>query len=201
MVAGSFAPNPAVFRRHAAVFGKRLGAFVVHADQHVAQGQFEPFDQRIQVPMHAGRVALQHQHRSVQVRNQPRHAVALRMDQATSVLVLFPEQAQVLAHPDRICDLLVPPLVVRECIFKGQHANGDARIRGIVSPSQARALVGKHLHPIPSLRLPFNAFDATAEHPRVSPTDALVALRLQGHARAGWGSLVHGPKLGVLSAG
>ena len=151
--------------------------------------------------MHARRVALNHQHGTVQVGNQSGHAVALGMDQAARILAVLAEQTQVFAHPDCICDFGMPPSFVGQGIVESQHAHGDACVGGIVSPAEARALVGEDLDPIPSFRLPFNAFDAAAEDPGVAATDALVALGFQGHARMDLGSLVHAPKLGVLSTG
>ena len=103
------------------------------------------------MPMHARRVALQHQHRAVQVGNQSGHAVALGMDQPARILSVLAEQTQVFAHPNGSCDVLVPPSFVRHGIFKSQHAHGDACIGGVVSPTETRAFVGEDLDPIPCL--------------------------------------------------
>ena len=187
-LAGAFT-HPTVFGSHSAILGERLGALVVHADQHVSQGQSEPLHQDVQVPMHARCVALNHQHGTVQVCNQPWHAVALGVDQAACILAVLAEQPQVFAHLDCICDFDMPPSFVGQGIVESHHAHGNACVGGIVTPAEACAFVGEDLDPIPALGCPSMRLMPPL-NTQGAPSDALVALGFQGHAR--WlGSLVH----------
>ena len=168
-------PNPAIFAGLAAVFEKGFRALVVDAHQGVSKGFFESFHERGKCAMHPWGVALHHQHAVVEVCDQARKAISFRMNQTACVLVGGLKEVQVSPNGHGLGNLHVPPCVVRAMLVKRKHAHCDARLRGVVSPSQRAALVGADLDPVSRLGVALDVLDATTEDPRVLPADALVA--------------------------
>ena len=113
MVVRCLAPDPPIFARLTAIFGEGLGALVVNANQHVAQGHLEGLSQNGQRLMHARRVALQNQDAIVEVGNQSRQSVSFGVDQTTGVLLVRLKQRQVPSDGNGIGDPLMPPGLVR----------------------------------------------------------------------------------------
>ena len=117
------------------------------------------------------------------------------MNEATCVLAGGLKEVQVPANGYGLGNLHVPPCVVRAMLVERQHAHCNARLRGIVPPSQRAALVGADLDPVSCLRGSLDVLDATTEDPGVLPADALVAFGFQRDRGKGGGGGIHGAKL------
>ena len=117
------------------------------------------------------------------------------MNEATGVLRVRLKEIQIPSDGHRLGDLLVPPSLIGTMLVEGQHANGDARLRCIVPPSQDATFVGAYFDPVSGLRVSLNVLDATTEDPRVFPADALVAFGFQRDRGKGGGGGIHGAKL------
>ena len=105
------------------------------------------------------------------------------------------EEVQVPPDGHGLGNLCVPPCVVRAMLVKRQHTHGDARLWGVVSPSQCAAFVGADLDPVSCLGGALNVLDATTEDPGVLPANALVAFGLQRDRGKGGSGGIHGAKL------
>ena len=143
------------------------------------KASLEGFHKRGQGPVHAWCVALDHKDPVVQVGNEAREAISFGMDEATGVLVFVLEQTQVTSDGHSLLDLDMPPSLIRTRFPEGEHADGNAGLWGVVSPSEDGPFVGAHAHPVSCLRLTLNVLDAPTEDPGVLAANALVTFGLQ----------------------